>query len=1134
VVDTESNQSSVSSNIAPSLEDSREEARQRTGLFRWGDPENLMPAWSVPPGLIVPSPRHPEADALRPGPDAPRPGPNTGPPRPDAQRPGSGPQPDAGEPSTDDSPWPGVAPPAGWFLRAASPSAARQAPAEPEPRAPAVTSSSLPGASPVPPPTREPDGSRSSPLTPKPARRRLGPTQARYGRAGGPGFQPARSGPPGEEAVSTDKLRLSPWQRSYRLWTEAGIEWERRPAPQPPHQRSPQAPMPQAPLPQAPPQPESQPSAAPQGPGSHDAAGWPGRVPVPLGAPVYSGPCVDEDAGLNREDRWGDDRPPIWERPPGLMPPAGRADLDDPDDLDYQDDPHDPDVLEQTAADDTLLFDHRMPRGHGLRGRRPMRIVVPAVVVVAVAVLALALLTGHGPKFGSPSSEQHKTPDTAAPRLSMGAVTFDTYPGQQQRGVFQVINRIVAAGGTMVTTGWQTSDGVVRQQFMVSTNGGASWHLAQVRTPGGGAPPLGHPATLLAGGPDGWVAIGPQAIWTSPTGQTWTLAATHGISPQLPGDSVWVITKTAGGYLAAGSGTGPGNGTHTAVVWTSRDGLTWQRMTAAQLGLAAAGENVASISYATWRGNATVISGAVANANATYDVAWLSTNGGTAWTRLTIPADHGAGTAISGLGSDGSGLIAVRPGQTASGAADGVAYFSPNGQTWQYAATIDPDGGWTPGVVKGSVYGFVVTGTTAEGQLVAYTSTGTGMSWLPTAPLGSAAVASVAGATVAPGGTVVAIGATAVSQVSQQPVFLLAGTDGTVRPVLLAGIAGAIVPEMKINSTAVANGQQIAVGSANGYPAVWRRTPGSAWTLVSSLGLVAADPHLHALTSVTHGPAGWLAVGTPGPVVLSSADGEIWRVAGGGITHDLAGVSALAAAAGPAGYVIVGRLVARGGCVADVWWSADMMSWTRAHDANDADGSSQVLAVAAGAHGFVSVGSHNSQPTVWTTGDGRAWRTIVLPPPAGASAAALQQVAINGDRVVALGTATMGTGPAVGSATATGPGTVPFAELSADGGATWQQVPFSSPGPYTSFTALTANAGGFTAAGLFGQPGQQDVALWASANGANWMPYQSGGLSGSGAWQIDALASSGAEVAGIGTVLTQPSQQTVTFTLPPR
>ena len=252
------------------------------------------------------------------------------------------------------------------------------------------------------------------------------------------------------------------------------------------------------------------------------------------------------------------------------------------------------------------------------------------------------------------------------------------------------------------------------------------------------------------------------------------------------------------------------------------------------------------------------------------------------------PAEHpgrprGRST-ISGLGSDGSGLLAVRPVGPRPGPRTAFRQFRPDGRTWQYAGTIDPDpktGGWTPSVVKGSSYGFVVTGTTAEGQLMAYTSTGTGTSWLPTGPLGSASVASVSGATVAPGGTVVAIGATAASKISQQPVFLEAGTDGMVRSVSLAGIPGATIPEMKINSTAVAGGLQIAVGSANGHPAVWRRTSAGAWTLVSSLGLVAADPHLRALTSVTHGPSGWLAVGAPGPVVLTSADGDIWGVAGG-------------------------------------------------------------------------------------------------------------------------------------------------------------------------------------------------------------------------------------------------------------
>ena len=545
-----------------------------------------------------------------------------------------------------------------------------------------------------------------------------------------------------------------------------------------------------------------------------------------------------------------------------------------------------------------------------------------------------------------------------------------------------------------------------------------------------------------------------------------------------------------------------------------------------------------AISYATWHGNATVISGTVARGGTSYDAAWLSTNDGAAWTRVTIPADHGAGTAITGLGFDGSGLVAVRSGRTASGAADGIAYFSPNGQAWQYSATIDPSGGWSPGLVKGSDYGFVVTGTSASGQLVGYTSTGTGTTWLPTGLLGHAGAESVVGATVAPAGTIVAVGYTAASKIGQQPVFLEASTDGSVRPVQLSSIAGAAVPEMAIHSTAVADGVQIAVGSANGYPAVWRRTAGGAWTLVSSLALTqplaAADPGLRALTSVTHGPAGWLAVGTPGPVVLTSANGTVWGVAGGNITQDLTGVSAVAATSGPAGYIIVGKLVAAGGgCVADVWWSPNLTSWTRAHDVNDTTGSSQVLAVAAGAHGFVSVGSHNGKPAVWTTANGTSWKTIVLPVPAegagevgGAATAVLQQVAINGNRVVALGQATSGTG--------SNASTMPFAELSVDGGATWQQVPFSSPGPDTTFTALSAaGSAGFTAAGLFGQPGQQDVAVWTSAAGVSWKPSQSSGLNGSEAWQIDALAPSGSAVTGIGTIVTQQSQQTVTFTLPP-
>ena len=53
---------------------------------------------------------------------------------------------------------------------------------------------------------------------------------------------------------------------------------------------------------------------------------------------------------------------------------------------------------------------------------------------------------------------------------------------------------------------------------------------------------------------------------------------------------------------------------------------------------------------------------------------------------------------------------------------------------------------------------------------------------------------------------------------------------------------------------------------------------------------------------------------------------------------------------------------------------------------NDTAGSSQVLAVAADAHGFISAGSHDGQPAVWTTTDGRTWTTTVLPLPPGPAA----------------------------------------------------------------------------------------------------------------------------------------------------
>jgi hypothetical protein len=318
----------------------------------------------------------------------------------------------------------------------------------------------------------------------------------------------------------------------------------------------------------------------------------------------------------------------------------------------------------------------------------------------------------------------------------------------------------------------------------------------------------------------------------------------------------------------------------------------------------------------------------------------------------------------------------------------------------------DAAGDWSPSVVKGGTNGFVVTGTTTAGQIVAYTSTGTGGTWLPTGSLGDAKAESVKSATLGAGGTVIAVGATSGDTLGKQAVFLTASRAGAVRPVSLAAIPGGIVPELAVNALAA------------------------------------------------------------------------------------------------------------------LWWSPNLTSWTRGTSMNDTNGAGQVLAIGAVAHEFIAVGSDGGHPAVWTTTDGQDWTTINLGLPPGASAAALTQVAIDDEHVVALGQTTK-----AGQS-------VPFAELSGNGGASWQEKPFGSAGPGVAVTTLTASSGGFTAASQSGPPGQRSAQIWTSVTGSTWTPTQVSGLSGGGAHQISALVFSGSAVSGVGTTATEQSQQALTLSLP--
>src|SRR5262249_50214745 len=85
------------------------------------------------------------------------------------------------------------------------------------------------------------------------------------------------------------------------------------------------------------------------------------------------------------------------------------------------------------------------------------------------------------------------------------------------------------------------------------------------------------------------------------------------------------------------------------------------------------------------------------------------------------------------------------------------------------------------------------------------------------------------------------------------------------RPLAFPGYPGQQGSE-SVNSIAAAGGAQIAVGSADGHAAIWRRDNGGAWSLVTGVSAVTQSPAGTVLTSVAHGQAGWLAVGDISPV----------------------------------------------------------------------------------------------------------------------------------------------------------------------------------------------------------------------------------------------------------------------------
>jgi hypothetical protein len=368
---------------------------------------------------------------------------------------------------------------------------------------------------------------------------------------------------------------------------------------------------------------------------------------------------------------------------------------------------------------------------------------------------------------------------------------------------------------------------------------------------------------------------------------------------------------------------------------------------------------------------------------------------------------------------------------------------------------------------------------------------------------------------------------------------------------------------VEVSAIAAAGATEVAAGAANRGCALWVSADGgSTWHRAALTAAAAGRASAGQLDGVAHGPSGWVAVGGAsavttgtaalGPAVVSSPDGLNWTTSGSLAAFDGPGrIATSAVAAGPAGYVIVGKASTGSRTVAAAWYAPGLTGWRRAADARpgalEGPGNRAMNAVSATSRGFVAVGAVGQRPAAWVSGTGRTWTLVTLALPADAASAAFDYVAANGGMVAAVGTEVTATGQRR-----------PFAAVSMDAGASWTQSQLPLPlgassatgssatgssatgssATAASATALTAAGGGFTATGTYGPSGQTDVVVWTlpagAAEGAAWTEVapQGTGLAGPGMQAITALTATGATLTGVGFTATSAATSASMLTEP--
>jgi hypothetical protein len=884
---------------------------------------------------------------------------------------------------------------------------------------------------------------------------------------------------------------VSPWQRSHAVWQAAGIDWThpgadpgtdpvvagvtdpdtatKQPvAKQPPKQPATKQPVAKQPAARKPAVKEPATKQPAQKPAAQKPAAQKPAVKEPTRKPATRKPVAEKPTAKNAVAKNAVAQKPAVRESPVKEPPAEGAG----------------------------------PRRRVLRAGRAVPIAL--VVLLAAGAGSYVLLRGDA------------RPAPARPPVAVAADRlFALDPAVTTDGRIQQFTGVASYGSTVVAIGSEQG-APQRSRFVTSADGGRTWQVGQVRAPDGDEPAPGAVPDQITGGTGGWLALGGTAVWTSRDGHAWTRQPDAPASILGPSDQVNGLARTASGFVAVGV-TGPSGKTQ-GVVWTTPDGVTWQRTAASRFRpgtvvafdrMAARGDTVIAHGTVTRKVTRTVTKKgkkSKVSSTALSGAFWRSVDGGRTWSPVNVPAPSGALSTPVRLVPGPGGIFAVwevarhtGPKKRRKTVRSAVVVSSPDGIAWSETGQVTQPDYAGLDRLGGSDTGLSALLKTTGGKPAVLRSAD-GRTWrrLADGPLTADLAENLTGLAVLPAATVVVGG-----RGTGDAYLSVLGGAGDID---LSKITGMLHPDRTISALATSGTQIVAVGGGGGDAAVWTTRDGRTWQR-------AQTPHggePRRLTGAAHGPAGWVAAGYSGggsgtvpltPLVMTSADGSTWQPVTGFPGGD--GVAPAAVTYGPAGYVVVGKA----GGKAAAWWSADLKTWQQA--AGDLGAGRWMSAVTVTSTGYVAAGARQAnastvQPAAWTSADGRKWTAVASAAlPSGTGTGGFEQILARDGVVVAAGTATVAGSPQL------------LVMVSPDGGRTWQPAALPGGG---QFTAATVTAKGFLVADAAGAPGRTDVELWTSADGRGWVRSRphGNGLDGRGAQRLDALTTIGADLLAVG------------------